>query len=120
MNDQESDGSMSTAKLLFGLAMVALVAQPAIGQTRLGDKDRARVARAAPSEREEVRYCLIERKKGGKKGAIIGAAGGAGVGVIAGGNVGETLLGAGAGALAGHLIGKGGGKRCGDVLRRNP
>ena len=42
------------------------------------------------------------------------------MGVIAGGNVGETLLGAGAGALAGHLIGKDAGKRCGEVLRRNP
>ncbi|MBN8832687.1 MAG: hypothetical protein J0G94_19205 [Sphingomonadales bacterium] len=111
---------MTTAKLFLGLAMAVLVAQPALAETKLGPKDRARVARAAPGDREEVRYCLVERKKGGKKGAIIGAAGGAGVGVVAGGNVGETLLGAGAGALAGHLIGKNAGKRCGEVLRRNP
>jgi outer membrane lipoprotein SlyB len=113
---------MSKMKLIFGVALVALVAQPVIGRTTLGEKDRARVARADRGDREEVRYCLIERKKGGKKGAIIGAAGGAGVGVVAGGNVGETLLGAGAGALAGHLIGKGSGtnSRCDAVLRRNP
>lgn len=111
---------MSTARLFLGLVAASIAAQPALAETRLGEKDRARVARAAPGDRQDVRYCLLERKKGGKKGAIIGAAGGAGVGVIAGGNVGETLLGAGAGALAGHLIGKGAGKGCGEVLRRNP
>lgn len=113
---------MRSAKLIFGLAAAALVAQPAIAKTTLGEKDRARVARAAPKDRAEVRHCLVERKKGAKKGTIIGAAGGAGVGVVAGGNVGETLLAAGAGAVAGNLIGKGSGtnNRCDAVLRRNP
>ncbi|MBT2189245.1 hypothetical protein [Sphingobium nicotianae] len=113
---------MSTFKILLGAALVAFVAQPAIADTKLGPKDRARVARSAAGERDEVRYCLIQRKKGEKKGTIIGAAGGAGTAVIAGGNLGETLLAGGAGALAGNLIGKGSGtnRRCDEVLARNP
>jgi outer membrane lipoprotein SlyB len=114
-------GHMKTAKILIGLVGASLVATPVLAETTLGPKDRVRVARAAPGERDDVRYCLIQRKKGAKKGTIIGAAGGAGTAVIAGGNVGETLLAAGAGALAGNLIGKGSGtnRACDDVLRRN-
>ncbi len=112
---------MKIAKLCSCLAVAALLTQPVAAKTTLGAKDRERVSRAPARERDEVRYCLIQRKKGGKDGAIIGAAGGAGVGLIAGGGVGETLLGAGAGAVAGHLLGKGTAtkSRCDDVLRRN-
>lgn len=112
---------MRAAKMMVAMAAAGLLVQPAFAQS-LSSKERARVARAAPGERSDVRDCLVQRKKDGKKGALIGAAGGAGVGVVAGGNVGETLLGAGAGALAGHLIGKGnaGGNTCDRVLARNP
>lgn len=113
---------MKTAKILLSLVGASLVATPVLAETTLGPKDRARVSRASSGDREEVRYCLIQRKKGAKKGTIIGAAGGAGTAVVAGGDVGETLLAAGAGALAGNLIGKGSGtnRRCDAVLRRNP
>ena len=112
---------MKTAKILLGLVGASLIATPVLAQT-LGPKDRARVSRASAGDRDDVRYCLIQRKKGAKKGTIIGAAGGAGVGLVAGGNVGETLLAAGAGALAGNLIGKGSGtnRTCDNVLARNP
>ncbi|MET0372608.1 MAG: hypothetical protein ABW039_14690 [Sphingobium sp.] len=111
---------MKTAKMVAGLVGLTLMVEPALAVT-LSAKDRARVARAAPSEREDVRYCLIKRKKDGNKGAVIGAAGGAGVGILAGGSVGETLLGGVAGGVAGHLIGKGsaGGSACDRVLDRN-
>ena len=113
---------MTYGKIMLGFVAAGLLTQPVLAATTLGPKDQARVARSAPRDRDEVRYCLIQRKKGAKKGTIIGAAGGAGAGVIAGGNVGETLLAAGAGALAGNLIGKGSGTnaRCDSVLRRNP
>jgi outer membrane lipoprotein SlyB len=113
---------MTAAKLTASLLALALITPPALAKTTLGPKDSARVARAHPKDRDEVRYCLIQRKKGAKKGTIIGAAGGAGAGAIAGGNLGETALAAGAGALAGNLIGKGSGtnKRCDQILRRNP
>ncbi len=68
-----------------------------------------------------MRYCLIEKKKGAKKGTLIGAAGGAGTAVIATGSVGEVLLAGAVGAVAGNLIGKGAGtnRRCDQVLQRN-
>lgn len=112
---------IKTARCAAGLLALGLIAQPALAETRLGPKDRARVARAAPRDRDEVRYCLIQRKKGAKKGTIIGAAGGAGVSLLAGGNLGETALAAGAGALAGNLVGKGSAtnERCDEVLRQN-
>lgn len=112
---------MKTAKILAALAGVTLVATPVLAQS-LNSKDRARVSRAAPRDRDDVRYCLVQGKKGRDKGTIIGAAGGAGVGLVAGGGVGETLLGAGAGALAGRLIGKSEGTNstCDRVLARNP
>ena len=117
----EREAIMNIAKSFTGLAMIGLIAAP-VAAAKLGEKDRARVSRAAPKERSEVRYCLLKRKEGAKKGTIIGAAGGAATGAIAGGNLGETLLAGGAGALAGNLIGKGSGtnERCDAVLRRNP
>ncbi|RJF85939.1 hypothetical protein [Sphingomonas cavernae] len=102
------------------LILLALVAEPAVA-AKLSQKDEARVARAAPGDRDDVRYCLLKRKEGGKTGAIAGTAAGAGTGLIAGGNLGETALAAGAGALAGHVIGKGAStnKTCDEVLARN-
>jgi outer membrane lipoprotein SlyB len=112
---------MKIATLCAGLALTALVAPPAVAETTLGKNDQARVDRARPRDRDEVRYCLIQKKKGARKGTIIGAAGGAATGVIAGGNLGETLLAGGAGAVAGNLLGKGTStnKQCDEVLRRN-
>src|SRR5690606_31687288 len=99
-----------------------LMPPPVVAKTTLSEKDRARVARAPAQDRADVRYCLLQRKKGGKTGLLVGAAGGAGASVVAGGDVGETLLAGGAGAVAGHLIGKGSAtnSRCDAVLRRNP
>ncbi|MFZ2996598.1 hypothetical protein [Sphingobium sp.] len=111
-------------KMVLAMAAVvgvSLVATPVMAAS-LSSKERARVSRAAPRDRDDVRYCLLQGKKGRDKGTVIGAAGGAGVGLVAGGSVGETLLGAGAGALAGRLIGKSEGtdSTCDRVLRRNP
>jgi hypothetical protein len=59
---------------------------------------------------ETYESCVAAKKRGKKRGAVIGAvAGGAGTAVL-GGNVGESLLGAGVGALAGGAIGNS--KRC--------
>ncbi len=109
---------VTLAALAAGLSVVATPVMAA----SLNSKERARVARAAPRDRDDVRYCLLQGKKGRDKGTVIGAAGGAGVGLLAGGSVGETLLGAGAGAVAGRLIGKSEGTNatCDRVLARNP
>lgn len=112
---------MKMVKLMAVAAGVSMIATPVMAAS-LNSKERARVARAAPRDRDDVRWCLIKAKKGRDKGTVIGAAGGAGVGLIAGGGLGETLLGAGAGALAGRVIGKSEGTNaaCDRVLRRNP
>ena len=112
---------MKMVTMLGALVGATLVATPVMAVT-LSAKERARVARAAPRDRDDVRYCLIQGKKGRDKGTVIGAAGGAGVGLVAGGGLGETLLGAGAGALAGRVIGKSEGTNstCDRGLRRNP
>jgi len=112
---------MKRVQMLAAVAGLCVVASPVMAAS-LNAKDRARVARAAPRDRDDVRYCLLQGKKGRDKGTVIGAAGGAGVGVLAGGSLGETLLGAGAGALAGRVIGKSEGtnSECDRVLARNP
>ena len=111
---------MKMVRMIAAVAAVTMVATPVLAAS-LNSKDRARVARAAPRDRDDVRYCLIKGKKGRDKGTVIGAAGGAGVGLLAGGSLGETLLGAGAGAVAGRVIGKSEGtnSECDRVLRRN-
>ncbi|CAN5400024.1 hypothetical protein BH10PSE12_BH10PSE12_14170 [soil metagenome] len=111
---------MKIAKMASSLLVLSLLVEPAMAAS-LSSKDRARVARSAPRDRDDVRYCLLKRKKGSKKGTIIGAAGGAGVGLIAGGNLGETALAAGVGALAGNALGRGTStdKTCDRVLARN-
>lgn len=111
---------MKSVKLVAGLVGLALVSGPVMAAS-LNGKDRARIARAAPRDRDEVRYCLLQGKKGRDKGTLIGAAGGAGVGALAGGNLGESLLAGAAGAVAGRVIGKSEGtnSRCDTVLARN-
>ncbi|MEC3911642.1 hypothetical protein U5A82_14550 [Sphingobium sp. CR2-8] len=111
---------MKMAKFCAAVVGLSVMASPVLAAS-LNSKDRARVARAAPRDRDDVRYCLLQGKKGRDKGTLIGAAGGAGVGVLAGGSLGETLLGAGAGALAGRVIGKSEGTNsvCDRVLARN-
>jgi outer membrane lipoprotein SlyB len=112
---------MKAKHLTAALLVFTLSAGPALAETRLSSGERARVARAPRAERADLRACLIERKKGQKKGTIIGAAGAGGTAAIAGGDVGESLLGAGVGALAGNLIGKEAGtsRYCKGVLARN-
>jgi hypothetical protein len=102
------------------IALPPLLATP-IEAKGLSQKDQERVARAAPEDQDMVAQCLEKKKKGGKTGAIAGAATGAGVSLLAGGNFGTTALAAGGGAVAGHLIGKGAGtnKNCDEVLKRN-
>lgn len=108
------------AKLLSCAVIAALAAPPAVAAS-LSAKENARVARAAPRDRDDLRWCLLQRKKGAKKGTIIGGAGGAGVSLLAGGGVGETVLAAGAGALVGNRVGHGANsKACDRVLKRNP
>ena len=50
--------------------------------------------------------CRRAKKRSRDRAAVAGAAGGAAVAAIAGGNLGEAALAAGAGALAGSVIGK--------------
>lgn len=111
---------MKMVTLMAAAVGLSVAAAPVMAQS-LNSKDRARIARAAPRDRDDVRYCLMQGKKGRDKGTVIGAAGGAGVGLLAGGGVGDTLLGAGAGAIAGRLIGKGQGTdaECDRVLANN-
>jgi hypothetical protein len=63
----------------------------------------------------------MARKKGERKGTIIGGAAGAGTALVAGGNAGATILAGAAGAVAGNLIGKGTSTNadCDAVLERN-
>lgn len=112
---------MKWAAILGAAVGMSLTATPAMAVT-LNAKEKARVSRAAPRDRDDVRYCLLQAKKGRDKGTVIGAAGGAGVGLLAGGGLGETLLAGAAGAVAGRVIGKSEGtnKVCDRVLRRNP
>ncbi|QGP78103.1 hypothetical protein [Sphingobium sp. CAP-1] len=111
---------MNMARWIAVAAGVSLVATPVMAAS-LNSKERARVARAAPRDRDDVRYCLLKAKKGRDKGTVIGAAGGAGVGALAGGSLGETLLAGAAGAVAGRVIGKSEGTNsvCDRVLARN-
>jgi outer membrane lipoprotein SlyB len=102
------------------MILISLLAAPAMGK-ELSKKEEARVARADPRDRDDVRYCLQKQSGGKKTGTIAGAAGGAGVSVLAGGGVGETALAAGAGALVGRAIGNGTStnKTCDEVLAKN-
>jgi len=50
--------------------------------------------------------CMKAKNEDKKKGAIVGAVGGAATVAILGGNLGEAALGAGVGAGAGAIIGK--------------
>jgi len=110
---------MRMIPFVIGLALAISAAAPLAAQN-LNAKQEARVARAAPEDRDAVRYCLGKKNKGQKTGTIAGAAAGAGTALIAGGNLGATALSAGAGALAGREIGKGStGTDCRAVLKRN-
>lgn len=111
---------MKITRILGAVVGLSVAASPVLAAS-LNGKDRARVARAAPRDRDDVRYCLLKGKKGRDKGTVIGAAGGAGVGALAGGNLGESLLAGAAGAVAGRVIGKSEGTNstCDRVLARN-
>lgn len=112
---------MKITRWMMALGGASLIATPVLAAT-LNSKERARVARAAPRDRDDVRYCLLQAKKGRDKGTVIGAAGGVGVGALAGGSLGESLLAGAAGAVAGRVIGKSEGTNsaCDRVLARNP
>lgn len=53
------------------------------------------------ASREE---CLAAKRDSQRRAAVVGAAGGAATGALAGGNLGETALASGAGALAGAAL----------------
>ena len=80
---------------------------------------------AAPAFAKQKRYyydgdrryssyaeCKNRRDRAGKRGTVIGAVGAGAGAALLGGNLGESLLGAGAGAVAGNALGRGGEKRC--------
>lgn len=48
--------------------------------------------------------CLDAKRRAKAQGTVVGALGGAATGAVLGGNVGETALAAGAGALAGNVL----------------
>ncbi len=56
--------------------------------------------------------CRAARRHAEKRGTIIGAVGGGATVAVLGGNLGESALGAGVGALGGNLIGKGTSRKC--------
>ncbi len=92
-----TNNSLKTA----ALALSALVAASAVATT--ADAKRVRV-------QERVEVCSHNKSKA-TTGTVVGAVGGGLLGNAIGGNTGSTLLGAGAGAVAGHEIAKGK-KRC--------
>ena len=114
-------GAMKPIASLAAVAALCTLAAAPVSAQKLSDKDKARVARADPRDQDDVYNCLKAKKKGAKTGTIVGAAGGAGTALVFGGNLGQTALAAGAGALAGNVIGKGSGtnKYCDDVLAHN-
>ena len=93
---------MKTVGLLAALVGVSVAASPVMAAS-LNSKDRARVARAAPKDRDDVRYCLLKGKEGRDKGTVIGAAGGAGVGA----GEGAAVVGCGVGRSDGAGVGLG-------------
>ncbi len=112
---------MKPNHLTAALLILSLGAQGAMAATTLSRNERARVARAAPRDREALRSCFIERKKAQRKGTVIGGAGVGATTAIAGGSLGGSLLAGAAGALAGNQIAKEAGtsKRCHAILERN-
>ncbi|MFA7440057.1 MAG: hypothetical protein WCZ66_03715 [Sphingomonadaceae bacterium] len=48
--------------------------------------------------------CLDAKKRAKTQGTVVGALGGAAAGAVLGGDLGETALAAGAGALAGNVL----------------
>jgi hypothetical protein len=105
--------------LALGSIVPLLLAVPA-GAGDLSKKDQDRVARAAPEDQEALAQCLQKKKKGAKTGTIAGGATGAGAAIIGGASLGGTVLAAGAGAVAGNLIGKGAStnKDCDALLKK--
>jgi len=103
----------------LGVVLSLLLAGPAAAGD-LSKKDQDRVARTAPKDQEKMAYCLEKKKKGGKTGAVAGGATGAGAAIIGGASLGGTILAAGAGAVAGNLIGKGTAtnKECDALLKK--
>src|SRR3546814_4695929 len=54
---------MKWAGWMMAAGGLALVSGPVMAAS-LSSKERARVARAAPRDRDDVRYCLLQAKKG--------------------------------------------------------
>jgi hypothetical protein len=91
---------MRTAAILSALALLgALPAAP------LAAKEKQQWVYNGRAY-DSYEQCREARKKSKARAAIVGAAAAGGVAAIAGGNLGETALVAGAGALAGSVIGK--------------
>lgn len=91
--------------------MAAVVAAPLSGSAQNGYYDRdGRYHRAHHQDRRQAydrRSCEERRRSHGNNGTAIGAVTGGVLGSAMGnGRFGNVLLGAGAGALAGHAIGR--------------
>jgi outer membrane lipoprotein SlyB len=56
--------------------------------------------------------CKRSRSRAAKRGTVIGAVGAGGAAALLGGNLGESLLGAGVGAVAGNALGRGSKRTC--------
>lgn len=86
---------------LAGFAMAAAPAAPLLAKK----KDQTQWVYNGRSY-ESYEQCRKARKKSGDRAAVAGAATAGAVTAIAGGSLAETALVAGAGALAGSVIGK--------------
>lgn len=88
--------------LTLGLVAVAMATGPALP---LAAKDKT-VWEYDGKHYDSYNECKRAKKKSKERAAIVGAASAGTVAAIAGGNLGETALVAGAGALTGAVIGK--------------
>ena len=90
--------------LTLGLVAVAMETGPALP---LAAKEKKQTVWEYDGHHyESYEACKRAKKKSKERAAIVGAASAGTVAAIAGGNLGETALVAGAGALTGAVIGK--------------
>lgn len=110
---------MTIVRFAAAIASLALAGAPAgaaTGSTSVSlSKYRQDVAaaeqrgydRGFAEARDQYERCLKSKGKSAGTGTAIGAGAGAAIAAIAGGNLGTTVLAAGAGGLAGNAIGRG-------------
>ena len=90
-------------KLFVTLGAIAAVAVTAGAPQIASAREHHRYHRYYDHERDR---CMHEKRRTGAIGAVSGTVGGALIGHAVGHGTGATLLGAGAGALAGNAIGR--------------